>query len=109
MFDESNMFDHTKKSLHVMGSGWGPRGNEEHVNLTTEMLCISFYALNDPLRYFPKSYFGLNDFTDKSLQLTTQNLCTRSECELLHMPVFDVNGKFIFLLFILMHAHANAH
>ena len=78
MFDESDTFDHMKKSLHAMGSGWGLRGDREHVSLTTDMLCIGYYAPNNPLHSIAKNCVGLKDFTDKSLQLTTHNSHTRS-------------------------------
>ena len=54
-------------------------GDEENVNLTTDMLCIGCYAPNNPLHSVAKNDVGLKDFTDKSLQLTTHNLHTRSE------------------------------
>ena len=96
MFNESDAFDHVKKSLCAMVSGWGLRGNEEHANLTMDMLGIGCHAPNDPLHSVAKNYVGFKDFTDKSLQLTMHDSHTRSEGELLPMPVFDANGKFFF-------------
>ena len=64
MFDEKNLFDHMKKALHAMGSGWGLRGNDEHVNLRTDMLCIGTYAPTDPLYSVAKNCVGIKDFTN---------------------------------------------
>ena len=68
---------------------------------TTDVLHIGCCAPNDPLHSVAKNYVGLKDFTDKSLQLTTHDSCTRSEGEFLPMPIFDVNSEFIF-----SHAHS---
>ena len=79
-----------------MGSSQDPHTNKEYTKIITDQLRISYYPINNPLYSAAYYYIGLTDFINKSLQLTTHNLNTSSNDELLPIPVFIIILTLIF-------------
>ena len=96
ILDESKLGNHMEKVLHAMDSSQGLRSNNKYTSIVINQLHSERYPPDNPLYSTAQYYIGLKDFTDKLLQLTSYNLHSHSDNELLLIPAFDENCKFNF-------------